>query len=58
MTDHDSRDPTATEGETPDLDHDARPGGPNVNAPGDEPDPDSPTEQKQGDAGRLDAKDL
>jgi hypothetical protein len=57
MTDPDAGDRTPDEA-TPGQDHDATEGGPSFNAPGDEPDADSSTQQKQGDAGRLTGKDL
>ncbi len=57
MTEPTPHDPPAGDDETSELDHDASEGGP-INAPGDEPDPESPTEVEQGDAGRLAADDL
>jgi hypothetical protein len=54
MSEHPTGDPAAAD--PPEREHDAA-NGP-INAPGDEPDAESPTEQDQGDAGRLDADDL
>jgi hypothetical protein len=51
MSEPTADDPKDTEDETPELAHDASPGG-SINAPADEPDSSSPAEQKQGDAGR------
>ena len=54
MSEHPTQDPA--EPDEPKRAHDAA-NGP-INAPGDEPDAESPTEQDKGDAGRLDADDL